>query len=42
MQGFREVKRKFGLLFNPEDGGSMLPRNVGEVIRDYLASIPRR
>jgi hypothetical protein len=30
-----------GLLFGPEDGGSILHRNVGELLRDYTASHPR-
>jgi hypothetical protein len=31
-----------GLLFNPEDGGSMFLQNNGKLLLFYLASCPRR
>jgi hypothetical protein len=31
-----------GLLFNPEDEGSMFLRNFGELLPDYIAIHPRR
>jgi hypothetical protein len=40
----REVSRKqnlFGLLFDPEDGGSMFLIIVGELVPDYTALHPR-
>jgi hypothetical protein len=39
-----EVKRKLlsQHIFHPEDGGSIFPRNAGELLPDYIASHPRR
>jgi hypothetical protein len=31
----------FGLLFDPEDGGNMFPRNVGWLLTDYTELHPR-
>jgi hypothetical protein len=31
-----------GIVFDPEDGGNIFPRNVGSFSTDYTALYPRR